>query len=346
MSGRRFNKLGAETGGARASKSRSLVLPEAHAASAESLAYAESKTDRRSPKRAHPDAVASQSVADVAVRSAELIVAGWQWDRAPTWPVVRTFVARALYRAFARAYGMAVGPIDGELPPLKPAFELAVLSTVTSLPFETLTPEHFGAAHEALSGYALVDGNVTATGARRWTGVHFTPRSLTEPIVRKTLEPIFAALDPSATILDLRVCDPACGAGAFLLELVRQIAALMPSTEPTIARRLAAIHCAYGCDICPFAVAACKLALTLECRADRMPAGWLDDNVKTGDALVGLSSRQQFAGFTWKPGAVPVTELFDGTSALALGDLYDHAIDLGVQARRVRMARLSELASQ
>ena len=62
---------------------------------------------------------------------------------------------------------------------------------------------------------------------RRRSGSHYTPRSLTEPIVRTTL-----AADPRARsasrptpeqILDLKVCDPAMGSGAFLVEACRQL---------------------------------------------------------------------------------------------------------------------------
>ena len=58
--------------------------------------------------------------------------------------------------------------------------------------------------------------------ARRRSGSHYTPRELTEPIVRTTLEPILARLrgpggkpPRPAAILDLKVCDPAMGSGAF-----------------------------------------------------------------------------------------------------------------------------------
>jgi hypothetical protein len=59
------------------------------------------------------------------------------------------------------------------------------------------------------------------TDERRRTGSHYTPRSLTEPIVVYALEPAFERLGPDATpeqILGLKVCDPAMGSGAFLVE--------------------------------------------------------------------------------------------------------------------------------
>ena len=65
---------------------------------------------------------------------------------------------------------------------------------------------------------------------RRRSGSHYTPRALTEPIVRTTLEPILARLRGAdgrpprpAQILDLKVCDPAMGSGAFLVEACRQL---------------------------------------------------------------------------------------------------------------------------
>ena len=59
---------------------------------------------------------------------------------------------------------------------------------------------------------------------RRRTSSHYTPRSLSAPIVRRTLEPILRVLGPEPTaeqILALKVCDPAMGSGAFLVEACR-----------------------------------------------------------------------------------------------------------------------------
>ena len=65
---------------------------------------------------------------------------------------------------------------------------------------------------------------------RRRSGSHYTPRALTEPIVRTTLEPILSRLRGEDSrpprpeqILDLKVCDPAMGSGAFLVEACRQL---------------------------------------------------------------------------------------------------------------------------
>lgn len=72
-------------------------------------------------------------------------------------------------------------------------------------------------------------------GARRSTGTHYTPRSLTEPIVQHTLEPLVYQgpaeglpkeqwrLRSPREILDLKVCDMAMGSGAFLVQACRYL---------------------------------------------------------------------------------------------------------------------------
>ncbi len=78
---------------------------------------------------------------------------------------------------------------------------------------------------------------VTSGAERRATGTHYTPRSLTEPIVEHTLEPLVyrgvaEGLPPEAweliaprEILSLKVCDMAMGSGAFLVQACRYLAA-------------------------------------------------------------------------------------------------------------------------
>jgi hypothetical protein len=149
------------------------------------------------------------------------------------------------------------------------------------------------------------------TDERRRTGRHYTPRSLTEPIVRYALEPAFERLGPDATpeqILDLKVCDPAMGSGAFLVEACRAIAAKLvtawerwPEKKPAIpadeeedlhARRLIAQRCLYGVDKNPLATDLAKLSLWLATLARDHEFTFLDHALKSGDSLVGLTKAQ------------------------------------------------------
>ena len=153
---------------------------------------------------------------------------------------------------------------------------------------------------------------------RRRSGSHYTPRSLTQPIVETTLRPILQRLGEKPTpkqILDLKVCDPAKGSGAFLVEACRQLGdelvkawhhhkqlPVLPPDEDEVlhARRLVAQRCLYGVDRNPMAVDLAKLSLWLVTLAKDHPFTFLDHNLRCGDSLVGLT-RKQIAEFHWKP---------------------------------------------
>jgi hypothetical protein len=161
------------------------------------------------------------------------------------------------------------------------------------------------------------------TDERRRTGSHYTPRSLTEPIVRYALEPAFERLGPDATpehILELKVCDPAMGSGAFLVEACRALAAKLvvawarwPQKKPVIpvdedeelhAKRLVAQRCLYGVDKNPLATDLAKLSLWLATLAREHEFTFLDHALKSGDSLVGLT-RTQISAMHWDKSKPP-----------------------------------------
>jgi N-6 DNA Methylase len=157
--------------------------------------------------------------------------------------------------------------------------------------------------------------------ARRRSGSYYTPRELTEPIVRTTLQPILANLRGAegraphpAQILDLKVCDPAMGSGAFLVEACRQLGDVLVEAwhahdeVPTIppdedeviyARRLIAQRCLYGVDRNPVAVDLAKVSLWLVTLAREHALTFVDHALRHGDTLLGLS-RIQIEAFHWQ----------------------------------------------
>lgn len=156
---------------------------------------------------------------------------------------------------------------------------------------------------------------------RRRTSSHYTPRSLSEPIVRRTLEPLIMAMsdtgEPSSSqLLSLKVCDPAMGSGAFLVEACRflgdhvvaaweregQTDKIASAKEDVVnhARRLVAQTCLYGVDKNAFAVSLAKLSLWLETLAKDEPFTFVDHALRWGDSLVGLSF-EQIQAFHWAP---------------------------------------------
>lgn len=156
------------------------------------------------------------------------------------------------------------------------------------------------------------------TPERRRTGSHYTPPSLTRPIIQDTLAPVLAALGPAPTpeqILSLRILDPAMGSGAFLVEACRQLAAelvaawgragvtpALPPDQDALehARRLVAMRCLCGVDRNPFAVEMARLSLWLATLARDHEFTFLDHVLRHGDALIGLP-RTRIADLHWAP---------------------------------------------
>ena len=151
---------------------------------------------------------------------------------------------------------------------------------------------------------------------RRRSGSHYTPRSLTAPIVEAALEPVLHNLGAEPTseqILDLKICDPAMGSGAFLVEACRQLGEhlldgwrredMLPPIPPDEdellhARRTVAQRCLYGVDRNPMAADLSKLSLWLATLAREHPFTFLDHALRPGDSLVGFSTRQ-ISYFDW-----------------------------------------------
>lgn len=199
-------------------------------------------------------------------------------------------------------------------------------------------------------GYPLVypaGAFIVTTGSdRRETGTHYTPKSLTEAIVAETLTPITYVgpaqgtpradwvLKSPAELLDLKICDPAMGSGAFLVQACRWLAdrlveawaqaeaqgrtvgingrlvdaeanveALPRDTEArTIAaRRLIAERCLYGVDLNPLAVELAKLSIWLVTLAKGRPFGFLDHNLRCGDSLLGIHRLDQLTQLSVNP---------------------------------------------
>ena len=151
---------------------------------------------------------------------------------------------------------------------------------------------------------------------RRKSGSHYTPSSLTGPIVEAALQPVLKQLGPSPTpaqILNLKICDLAMGSAAFLVEACRQLGDALTKAwhthsevpvippdedEALYAQRLIAQRCLYGLDKNPMAADLAKLSLWLATLAKDHPFTFLDHSLRHGDALVGLT-RRQIATFHW-----------------------------------------------
>jgi hypothetical protein len=141
------------------------------------------------------------------------------------------------------------------------------------------------------------------TGRRKATGTFYTPRSITDYLVRRTLHPLVQDRTPDQ-VLALRVVDPAMGSGAFLVGACTYLAASYEAalveagacsasdiTDHDRAgfRRTVAQRCLFGVDLNPMAVQLARLSLWLTTLSADRPLTFLDHHLRLGDSLVGAS---------------------------------------------------------
>lgn len=175
---------------------------------------------------------------------------------------------------------------------------------------------------------------VTQSSERRSSGTYYTPKALAEEMVLHTLEPLVYSpgpaegaeredwkLRPSGEILDLRICDPAMGSGAFLVAATRYLSSRLleaweaegkgdssdvelapghveqlPDDETDreiFAHRVIADRCIYGVDRNQMAVEMAKLSLWLVTLAKERPFSFLDHALRCGDSLLGITDLRQ-----------------------------------------------------
>jgi N-6 DNA Methylase len=137
--------------------------------------------------------------------------------------------------------------------------------------------------------------------ARKKYALLQTPIFVEEFILDRTLEPAIKEFG----LKDLKMIDPACGSGHFVLGSFARILRHWRKAEPgtnereLVNRALASVH---GVDLNPYAVAIARFRLLLaamkECRITRLKeAPNLRLNLACGDSLLHGSSGQQVLGF-------------------------------------------------
>lgn len=189
--------------------------------------------------------------------------------------------------------------------------------------YRNMGPEELGSVYESLLelvpaidlpartfGFVgRTEEGSTAGNARKLTGSYYTPDSLVQELIRSALDPVIEQrlaanpTNPTEALLAIRVIDPACGSGHFLLAAARRLAeklaqlrSLEGGQEGAIqpqdyrhALREVVTRCIYGVDRNPMAIELARMALWLEGYEEGRPLGFLDHHLQVGDALLGLT---------------------------------------------------------
>lgn len=192
--------------------------------------------------------------------------------------------------------------------------EITVDGTRRPVNYAGLDSEELGSIYESLLELLprIAPGprfelQTLAGNERKTTGSYYTPSSLIELLLESALDPVIEqAMQKGQTPAEkishlkaLKVIDPACGSGHFLIAAARRIGLKLAqleedTTQPSPAAqrratRTVIAHCIYGADINPMATELAKVALWLESQDAGKPLAFLDHRLRVGNSLLGTT---------------------------------------------------------
>ena len=187
--------------------------------------------------------------------------------------------------------------------------------------YKNLASEELGSVYESLleqhpifhTETGAFELGIAAGNVRKTSGSYYTPHSLVSCLLDTALDPVLdeavnkpTAAEAEAAILNLKVCDPACGSGHFLVAAAHRIAKRLaairtgdeepPPEAHRHALREAVSRCVYGVDINPMAVELCKVSLWMESIEPGKPLSFLDSHIQCGNSLLGTTPMLLNAG--------------------------------------------------
>jgi hypothetical protein len=188
--------------------------------------------------------------------------------------------------------------------------------TFTRVRYRDLNTEELGSVYEGLlelhpqleqqGSQWQLSYSGGAGSDRKTTGSYYTPDALVQELIKSALVPVIddrqsKAVGPAEqekVLLDIKVIDPACGSGHFLLAAARRLAVALAQVragddQPSEDDRQHALrdvvaYCIYAVDKNPMAVELCKVALWIEAIDPGKPLSFLDAHIQCGDSLVGV----------------------------------------------------------
>ncbi|WP_270887104.1 Eco57I restriction-modification methylase domain-containing protein [Pedococcus sp. 5OH_020] len=172
---------------------------------------------------------------------------------------------------------------------------------------------------------------------RQQSASYYTPEVLTRFTVSQALEELLDQDGHTTTaeeILELTVCEPALGSGAFAIEAVRQLAAeylkrrqvelgerIDPDRYPEELQKVKAhiaLHQVHGVDLNATAAELAEVSLWLDTMVAGLQAPWFGLRLRRGNSLIGarraVYSQSQVKDRSWlmsTPVDIPLTELAD-----------------------------------
>ncbi|MDZ4765542.1 MAG: N-6 DNA methylase [Chloroflexota bacterium] len=171
--------------------------------------------------------------------------------------------------------------------------------------FDAIKADVLGAVYEQYLAYKAQDADgkkaldTRKTIKRKSQGIYYTPQYIVRYIVRAT---VGRALAAGADARTLRILDPACGSGSFLIEafdvLDKHFERLEPHIPAAERRQRIVRENLYGVDLDDQAVEVTRLNLALRAAVDRRKLPMLA-HIQRGNSLVDDPAVAGDAAFKW-----------------------------------------------
>lgn len=160
--------------------------------------------------------------------------------------------------------------------------------------FAVMPADVLGSVYENYLGYRLSQskkGIALSKDAkkRKEHGIYYTPSFIVDYIVKNTLKPVLDRCTSIADLKKIRVLDPACGSGSFLIKALNVVYDKyleFGSGGGVFTKIDILLNNIYGVDLDQQAVEITRLNLLINALDKRMKLPGLDKNIKNGNSLV------------------------------------------------------------
>lgn len=177
--------------------------------------------------------------------------------------------------------------------------------------FNAIDADVLGAIYEQYLGYKAIDPDAKQAidfeqekrRKRKSQGIYYTPQFVVRYIVQNTLGKLLeTGVDPYS----LRIVDPACGSGSFLIEAfdvldkwIRTHGSEYDRIHHRVRRLRILRECIYGVDLDEQAVEVARLNLLLRATGERGKLPFLT-NIRRGNSLISDPAIAGDAAFDWQ----------------------------------------------
>lgn len=160
--------------------------------------------------------------------------------------------------------------------------------------FKVMPADVLGSVYENYLGHRLSKSKKGLTldkdaAKRKEHGIYYTPAFIVDYIVRHALGPVLDKCKSIDQLLKIKVLDPACGSGSFLikaLEVLNEKHKSLGYKGDEETKKLILTQNIYGVDLDEQAVEITRLNLLINSLDKRVPMPLLTDNIKCGNSLI------------------------------------------------------------